>query len=187
MTLPLHSQIILTNDVPTHALVAGDTGTIVHVHQATHEVPAGYEIECFTANGETLDVISVVGTDVRAPTRHEVFHVRPLDHSPGHMESESLEQGDAETPLPHATKGSPQLTGRPLTREEYQELVPEPLGGMMAGYLGAPDASQERLSLLAALLVNEGLQRVVNLVPRVQWEAALQHHRDQPLPVNNEK
>ncbi len=58
---------------------------------------------------------------------------------------------------------------------------------MMAGYLGAPDASQERLSLLAALLVNEGLQRIVYLVPRTQWEAALRHHMDQPLPVSDEK
>ncbi len=182
MTLPLHSRIILTNDVPTHAVVAGDTGTIVHVHQANHEVPAGYEIECFTANGETRDVMSVVATDVRAPTRHEVFHVRPLDHSPGHMKTASLDQGHAAPPRPRATMGSPQLTGRSLTREEYRELVPEPLGGMMAGYLGAPDASQERLSLLSALLVNEGLQRVVNLVPRAQWETALQHHTDHPLP-----
>ncbi len=97
MTLPLHSQIILTNDVPTHALVAGDTGTIVHVHQATREVPAGYEIECFTANGETLDVISVMATEVRAPTSHEVMHVRPLGHGPVSTEPEPVEQGDAET------------------------------------------------------------------------------------------
>ena len=168
MILPLHSQIILTNDVPTHALVAGDTGTIVHVHQANHEVPAGYEIECFTANGETLDVISVMATDVRAPTSHEVLHVRPLAHSQERMATEPWARSDAETPPPRATMGQPQLTGRPLTREEYRELVPEPLGGMLDGYLGAPDCSQERLSLLSALLVNEGLQRIVNLVPRAQ-------------------
>ena len=176
MPLPLYSTVILTQDVPEHALVAGDTGTIVESHPTTNDVPAGYEVECCTANGETLAVISVIATAVRQPTSDEVTHVRPLV-SP----TDSNSGTNPSTANAIANMVPPQLTGRALTHTEYMNLVPDSLGGMIGGYLGSPDDSHERLSLLMALLVNEGLQRVVNLLPRTQWEMALRHHTHQPL------
>ena len=78
MTLPLFSRVILTKDFPEHALLAGDTGTIVESHPTTNEVPAGYEVECFAANGETLAVVSVPATGLRLATSQDVMHVRQV-------------------------------------------------------------------------------------------------------------
>ena len=189
MTLPLFSRVILTKDFPEHALLAGDTGTIVESHPTTNEVPAGYEVECFAANGETLAVISVFATDVRQPTSDEVTHVRPLVRSPVQpLMSPSMDSSSDANPNTATTIANmvpPQLTGRALTHTEYMHLVPDSLDGMIGGYLGSPDNSNERLSLLMALLVNEWLQRVVNLFPREQWKEALLHYTDQPLSGEN--
>lgn len=60
MTLPLLSRVILTQDIRTHNVIAGDMGTIVEHHPATNEYPEGYEVECFAGNGETSkDVMHV--------------------------------------------------------------------------------------------------------------------------------
>ena len=78
MTFPLFSRVILTKNFIEDNLVAGDMGTIVEYHPATSEYPEGYEVEFFAGNGETIAVVSVPATDLRAATGEEVLHVRQL-------------------------------------------------------------------------------------------------------------
>jgi hypothetical protein len=65
-------QVVLTEDVPEHDLKAGDLGTVVMIH-GDH---AGYELEIFSADGHTQDVVTVDASQVRPVTRDDVLHVR---------------------------------------------------------------------------------------------------------------
>jgi len=47
--------VILTEDLPEHALKRGDIGTVVLVHD-----PTGYEVEFMTLDGETLAIVSLM-------------------------------------------------------------------------------------------------------------------------------
>jgi hypothetical protein len=78
MTFPLFSRVILIEDLPEENLLAGDMGTIVEYHPATDDYPEGYEVEFFSADGETLAVVSVAATALRAATRKDMLHVREL-------------------------------------------------------------------------------------------------------------
>lgn len=70
--IPEHSQAVLTIDLPEFGLVAGDVGVVVHVY-ANGEA---YDLEFFTAVGETIDVVTVQSTNVRPVAREDVLHVR---------------------------------------------------------------------------------------------------------------
>ena len=65
-----HDQIVLIENMPQ--LQAGDLGVVVMIH-GDH---AGYELEIFSADGRTLDVVSVKAVQVRPVSRHDVLHVR---------------------------------------------------------------------------------------------------------------
>jgi hypothetical protein len=67
-----HDQIVLIEDMPQHRLQAGDLGVVVMIH-GDH---AGYELEIFSADGRTLDVVTVKATQVRPVSHHDVLHVR---------------------------------------------------------------------------------------------------------------
>jgi hypothetical protein len=69
-----HKRGILTVDLPAYQLKAGDVGTIVHVYTENR----GYEIEFFTVDGQTLDVITVTADQVRPVGKLEVLHARSL-------------------------------------------------------------------------------------------------------------
>lgn len=69
-----HERAILTDDLPEVGLKAGDVGTIVHVYGDGR----AYEIEFFTLDGHTLDVVTVEASQVRQVSRREVMHARPL-------------------------------------------------------------------------------------------------------------
>lgn len=47
-----HDCVVLTQDLPQEGRMAGDIGTVVHIHQEG----AGYEVEFMTLTGETLAV-----------------------------------------------------------------------------------------------------------------------------------
>ncbi len=64
----------LVIDLPAHGLVAGDIGTVVMVHGNG----AGYEVEFMTSDGETIAVLSLEASKVRALSGHEVLHAREL-------------------------------------------------------------------------------------------------------------
>jgi len=67
-----HHRAVLTVDLPEHGLKASDVGTVVHVYNDG----GAYEIEFFTLDGHTLDVITVEADQVRAGSRDDVMHAR---------------------------------------------------------------------------------------------------------------
>ena len=68
-----HSRVVLTDDVPSEGLRAGDVGTIVHVY------PSGkaYEVEFFSLSGQTLAVATVDAGQLRAVADSDFTHSRP--------------------------------------------------------------------------------------------------------------
>lgn len=54
--------------------MAGDVGTVVHVY----EDGKAYEVEFFTLDGHTADVVTVEANQVRPVTRQEMIHSRPM-------------------------------------------------------------------------------------------------------------
>ncbi len=69
-----HECVVLARDLPDEGLVAGDIGTVVHIHHGG----AGYEVEFMTLAGETICVATLPDTHVRPITRRDVAHVREL-------------------------------------------------------------------------------------------------------------
>lgn len=69
-----HEQVVLTVDLPAYRLKAGDMGVVVMIH-GDHQ---GYELEIFSADGHTLDVVTVEAEQVRPVSRRDVLHVREM-------------------------------------------------------------------------------------------------------------
>ena len=67
-------RAILTKDIPEENLKAGDVGTVVDVH----EDGAGYSLEFFALNGETLAVVTVTADAVRPVGERQIAHARDL-------------------------------------------------------------------------------------------------------------
>lgn len=67
-----HKQIVLTNNLPEHDLKAGDVGVIVHIYPNA----VAYEVEFFTLDGHTVDVITVEANQIRAVNPRDVLHAR---------------------------------------------------------------------------------------------------------------
>ena len=65
--------IALTRDVPEHGLVVGDIGTIVHVYSEGKAV----EVEFARADGQTIAVLTLNSSDVRALDA-DLLHARRL-------------------------------------------------------------------------------------------------------------
>jgi hypothetical protein len=69
-----HDRIVLTRDLLPEGLIAGDLGTIVHVHPRG----AGYEVEFMTLAGVTVSVVKLLPEQLRAIARRDIAHVREL-------------------------------------------------------------------------------------------------------------
>ncbi len=69
-----HDCIVLTQDLPSESLKAGDVGTVVHIHKSA----AAYEVEFMTLTGQTLAVATVLPTQLRPVNARDVSHVREL-------------------------------------------------------------------------------------------------------------
>jgi hypothetical protein len=69
-----HKRAILTVDVPDYGLKAGDVGVVVHVYSSG----GAYEMEFFTLDGQTLDVVTVEANQVRAVNQRDVMHARSI-------------------------------------------------------------------------------------------------------------
>jgi hypothetical protein len=69
-----HNTIVLTTDLPEHSLAKGDLGTVVLVHEGGK----GYEVEFVTLGGETVAVVTLLSTQVRAVRRREMARARPF-------------------------------------------------------------------------------------------------------------
>ncbi|MBM4201141.1 MAG: DUF4926 domain-containing protein [Gammaproteobacteria bacterium] len=66
--------VALAENLPEYGLEAGDIGTVVLVHQAGK----GFEVEFATLSGETLAVVTVADTAIRAIGKREIAHVREV-------------------------------------------------------------------------------------------------------------
>lgn len=62
------------------------------------------------------------------------------------------------------------IAGRPLTVQEYYDIGEVKIE-LIKGYIGDPEM---RAKLLRALLINEGLVRIVKLAPPEAWRKAMQ-------------
>jgi hypothetical protein len=78
MTLELYQRVVLTRDLPAEGLRAGDVGVIVEHYPPKGDVPEGYELEFFTAGGQTVAVVSVPAIAVREAQADEVLSARLL-------------------------------------------------------------------------------------------------------------
>lgn len=67
-------SVVLTEDLPSHGLREGDVGTVVLAHR--HD--AGYEVEFATLSGDTVAVVTLLGSQVRPIAQREIAHVRAL-------------------------------------------------------------------------------------------------------------
>jgi uncharacterized protein DUF4926 len=69
-----HDCVVLTQDLTDGSLKAGDVGAVVHVHQGGE----GYEVEFMTLAGETITVVTLLPSQIRAISRRDIAHVREL-------------------------------------------------------------------------------------------------------------
>jgi mRNA-degrading endonuclease toxin of MazEF toxin-antitoxin module len=69
-----HDSVVLTRDLAAESLEAGDIGTVVHIHDGG----AGYEVEFVTLAGETVTVITLMPSQIRAIAKRDIARVRTL-------------------------------------------------------------------------------------------------------------
>jgi hypothetical protein len=77
VTIEMYEDVILTIDLPEHGLCAGDVGTIVE----RHVVPGkemGYSVEFFDMTGQTVAVVTLPASSLRAPTSADRPSIRTL-------------------------------------------------------------------------------------------------------------
>jgi Domain of unknown function (DUF4926) len=63
-----YQDVVLLRDIPEEGLCAGDVGTVVE----RHDVPGpetGYSVEFFNMLGNTVAVVTLPASAMRAPTR----------------------------------------------------------------------------------------------------------------------
>jgi hypothetical protein len=77
MMIKEHDCVVLTTDLPEEKLVAGDIGTVVHIHKGG----VAYEVEFMTLTGETVAIVTVEASQVRAFNRRDLWHTRELTHA----------------------------------------------------------------------------------------------------------
>lgn len=81
MSLELFERAVLTEDIPSESLRAGDVGVVVEHYPADTETPEGYELEFLSARGDTVVVVSVPATAVRPVGERELLAVRSFGQS----------------------------------------------------------------------------------------------------------
>lgn len=77
MTFELYSDVVLTVDIPSSALRAGDVVRVVDYHPvATGE--DGWSIEVFNAIGDTIAVATVPESSLSSLEANEILSVRRM-------------------------------------------------------------------------------------------------------------
>ena len=69
-----HERVILAVDLPAYQLEAGDVGVVVMIHRGGD----GYEVEFFTLDGKTFDVVTVEKSQIRPVRQRELLHARAI-------------------------------------------------------------------------------------------------------------
>jgi hypothetical protein len=77
-----YQDVVLLHDIPEEGLCAGDVGTMVE----RHDVPGretGYSVEFFDMLGNTVAVVTLPASALRAPTRVDrpAVRVQPVSIS----------------------------------------------------------------------------------------------------------
>ncbi len=68
---PLYSQVILIKNFPQSGFLRGDVATVVEFIE-----PSGYILEIFDNQGDTLDILPVLESDISFPKPHTVVNYR---------------------------------------------------------------------------------------------------------------
>ena len=74
MTIKEHDSVVLTADLPSEQLKAGDVGAVVHIHNAG----TAYELEFMTFAGNTVAVATVNAAALRPVGKRDLSHVHEL-------------------------------------------------------------------------------------------------------------
>jgi hypothetical protein len=69
-----HDCGVLTANVPDEGLVAGDIGTVAHIHKGGE----CYEVEFMTLTGETVAIVTLLAGQVCPLNRRDLAHTREL-------------------------------------------------------------------------------------------------------------
>ena len=78
MKFDLFNRAVLTNDFPQYGLKRGDVGIVVeHVERSSEE--DGYIIEFFDAQGQTVDVVPFLESDLELPRSNTILTYRELN------------------------------------------------------------------------------------------------------------
>jgi Domain of unknown function (DUF4926) len=67
MNFEMFQDVILTADLPEHALCVGDVGAVVERHDVAGK-EVGYSVEFFDMTGHTVAVVTLPASNLRAPT-----------------------------------------------------------------------------------------------------------------------
>lgn len=73
-----HQRVVLAVDLPKFGLMMGDVGVVVHIYRGDK----AYEVEFFTLDGQTLDVVTVEASQLRPIRKMEVMHARSFELTP---------------------------------------------------------------------------------------------------------
>jgi Domain of unknown function (DUF4926) len=74
-----HDVVVVTKDVPEHALQAEDTAGVVAIHARRGQAaPLGYLVEIFAVDGSTIDVVDVPADAVRPALPSDSSAARPV-------------------------------------------------------------------------------------------------------------
>jgi hypothetical protein len=66
--------VVLTHDIETHGLKAGDIGAVV----LSHGDGRAFEVEFVTGQGQTVAVLTLEAHEVRPMQGQEILHAREL-------------------------------------------------------------------------------------------------------------
>lgn len=69
-----HDRIVLLIDLQPEGLLAGDVGTVVHIYNRGE----AFEVEFMTLEGETVTVVTLPSSQVRAVGKRDITHARKL-------------------------------------------------------------------------------------------------------------
>ena len=69
-----HDRIVLSKNLPTEGLLAGDFGTVVHIDNKGE----AFEVEFMTLGGETVTVVTLPSSQIRAVGKRDIAHARKL-------------------------------------------------------------------------------------------------------------
>lgn len=75
MGFKLYEDVVLAQDVPEENLYSGDVGTVVEEHYVEGQEP-GYSVEFFDMLGNTVAVVTLPASALRAPTHADRPSVR---------------------------------------------------------------------------------------------------------------